>query len=67
MSLTEHIPLPDSARGPVQISRGPGSRCVLFQYAYSNHTKIAEVTDDVARIMRDELNARMAVARKLGA
>jgi hypothetical protein len=40
---------------------------VLFQYAYSNHTKIAEVTDDVARIMRDELNARMAVARKLGA
>jgi hypothetical protein len=70
MSLTEHIPLPDPARGPVRIRKNPDrwGRTELYQSGFSNWILVDEVHDyALARRMADELNTRIAVARKLGA
>jgi hypothetical protein len=68
MSLTEHIPLPDPARGPVKARpRIDRETHDLYQSGFADFIIVGEVHDAVADAAVAELNTRMAVARKLGA
>jgi hypothetical protein len=69
--LTEHIPLPDPARGNIKVGirvRRYCSAIDLYQDAFSNHLVIYTLHENcaLAHKLADELNQRMAVARALG-